>query len=69
MWNHLRLAAIRNCANLWRRVTGRVGRASPPEAGYAAGNATDVRARFWAGVREGQREAELNLTRARRDAQ
>ena len=69
MWNHLRLAVIRNCATLRRRVSGLVGRASPAEAGYAAGNATDVRARFWAGVREGQREAELNLDRARRDAQ
>lgn len=67
MWNHLRLAVIRNCATLWRRVTGLVGRASPAEAAYTAGNADDVRARFWAGVREGQREAELNRTR--RDGQ
>lgn len=60
MWSHLRLAVIRNCTTLWQRVTG-LG--APAEAGYAAGSATDVRARFWAGVREGQREAELNRTR------
>jgi hypothetical protein len=63
MWSHLRLAVIRSCVTLWRRVTGLVGFAAPAEAGYEAGSATDVRARFWAGVREGQREAELNRTR------
>ena len=60
MWSDLRLAVIRKFVALWRRVTGL---AAPAEAGYAAGSATDVRARFWAGVREGQREAELNRTR------
>jgi hypothetical protein len=60
MWSDLRLAVIRNCVALWRRVTGPT---APAEAGYEAGSATDVRARFWAGVREGQREAELNRTR------
>ena len=63
MWSRLRSAVIRNCAALWRRVTGLVGLTDPAEAGYEAGGTTDARARFWAGVREGQREAELNRTR------
>jgi len=67
MWNHLCLAAIRGCTTLWQRAIGLVGLASPRGVRDEEDSRADARARFWAGVREGQREAEAN--RARRNGE
>jgi hypothetical protein len=65
MWNHLRLAVIRGCTTAWQRTIALVSRMSPDAARHEEDNRTDARARFWAGVQEGRREAESNC--ARRD--
>ena len=50
MWNRLRLAFM----NLFKPAK------APP---HVEGRGTDARARFWAGVEEGRREAEASSTR------
>ena len=60
MWLYLRLAVIRCCTMAWRRAIALVGRMSPNGARHEEDTRADARARFWAGVQEGQREAESN---------
>jgi len=60
MWTHLRLAVIRRCAMAWRRGIALVGHMSPNGARHEEDSRTDARARFWAGVQQGQRESESN---------
>jgi len=65
MWSRLRRAATRGYAAMRERAAGWASRASPRDVRHEDDHGTDARARFWAGVREGQREAEANCTRRR----
>jgi len=58
MWINLRLAVIRRCMMAWRRAVALVGRVSPNGARHEEDSRADARARFWASVQEGRREAE-----------
>jgi hypothetical protein len=65
MWTHLRLAAIRGWAALRQRGIALVGRLSPNTVPHEEHCRNDARARFWAGVQEGRREAEANCEKRR----
>jgi len=60
MWTHLVLAVIRRCTMAWRLGIALVARMSPSGARHEEDSRADARARFWAGVQEGRREAESN---------
>jgi hypothetical protein len=62
MWDYLR----RLLAHLWQRmgsVREALGRRAAEEDPIEEELQTEARARFWAAVREGQREAEANSRR------
>jgi hypothetical protein len=60
MWIHLRRALARGWAMVRERAIALGSRVSPNGERHAEACRNDVRARFWAGVHEGQREAETN---------
>jgi hypothetical protein len=67
MWKRLRQAIARHGRGVWQR-TGRVREllgliAAKRERNHEVSRQSAARARFWADVREGQREAEAHCAR------